>query len=106
MKNKIIEIDFYELCEQYEKNLNIKLRDFGSDYEYLKFWVPDTDLKKSFCNLIEALKEIKYFNFKVFLNSKKNHVIDENFLKSLEKNVGKINVSKNKNNLYANINIT
>ena len=27
MKNEIIEIDFYELCEQYEKNLNINLRD-------------------------------------------------------------------------------
>jgi len=105
MKNKIVEIDFYELCEQYEKNLNIQLRDFGSEYEYLKFWVPDTDLKKSFCNLIEALKEIKYFNFKVFFNSKKNFVIDENFLTSIEKNVGKINVLKKSGDLYANINI-
>ena len=59
MKNKIIEIDFYELCEQYEKNLNIKLRDFGSDYEYLKFWVPDTDLKKRFGDAFPYVSKLK-----------------------------------------------
>jgi len=105
MKNEIIEIDFYELCEQYEKNLNINLRDFGSEHEYLKFWVPDTDLKKSFYNLIEAFKEIKYFNFKVFLNRKKNNIIDESFLNSIEKNIGKISVLQSNGNLYVNINI-
>ena len=105
MKNEIIEIDFYKLSEQYEKNLNITLRDFGSEHEYLKFWVPDTDLKKSFCNLIEAFKEIEYYNFKVFLNCKKKNIIDTNFLNNIENNIGIINITKNNGNLYLDINI-
>ena len=103
--NKEIIINFYELCEEYRNNLNINLRDFGSESEYLKFWVPSTDLKKSFCNLIDAMKESNKLNFKVFLNSKLNSVLDEKFLYKIESSIGKINIVNNNNDLHLDIKI-
>ena len=55
---KII-IDFYKICNDYREDLNIELRDFGSKNEFMQLWVPSSDLKKSLCNLIDALKETK-----------------------------------------------
>ena len=64
----MIKIDFNYLFDNYNINLLDNLRGFGSDNEYLKFWVPNTDLKKSFYNLIDALLEVNELEFSISIN--------------------------------------
>lgn len=64
----MIKIDFNYLFDNYNINLLDNLRGFGSDNEYLKFWVPNTDLKKSFYNLIDALHEVNELEFSISIN--------------------------------------
>ena len=102
-KTNKIEIDFYSLCNEYKENLNIQLRDFGSKNEFMQFWVPSPDLKKSFCNLIDALKETKKLEFKVLLRSDLNNEIKIDFLKQIEKSIGVINIKEINSDIHLDI---
>jgi hypothetical protein len=99
---KII-IDFYKICNDYREDLNIELRDFGSKNEFMQLWVPSSDLKKSFCNLIDALKETKILEFKVLLRSDLNNEINIDFLKQIEKSIGSINIKEINSDLHLDI---
>ena len=59
----MVKINFNDLLNNYNKNLLDNLRGFGSDKEYLKFYVPGTTTIRSFHNLIDALIESKCFEF-------------------------------------------
>lgn len=61
----MIKIDFNELINKYDTNLLDNLRGFGSNQEYLKFWVPGTTFQKSFYNLIDALVESQHLEIMV-----------------------------------------
>lgn len=58
-------IDFAALNNQYEINLVDKLRGFGED-EFLKFWVPDSEIVKNILNLIDALYESNTLKVELF----------------------------------------
>jgi hypothetical protein len=62
----MIIIDFNDLLDNYNTNLLDNLRGFGSNEEYLKFYVPGTSSIKSFFNLIDALVEAHKFEFLIF----------------------------------------
>jgi hypothetical protein len=62
----MIKIDFNDLLDNYNTNLLDNLRGFGSNEEYLKFYVPGTSSIKSFYNLIDALLEAKQLDFIIF----------------------------------------
>jgi hypothetical protein len=61
----MIRIDFNQLLDNYNNNLLDNLRGFGTDREYLKFWVPGITPEKSFFNLIDALVESDFYEFSV-----------------------------------------
>lgn len=107
MKSTInkININFYKLNEEYQTNLNINLRDFGSEADYIKFWVPSTDLKKSFCNLIDALKETNNFEFIIHLDNSLSKEINVDYIKNIEKSIGNINIQKKNQDIYLDIKI-
>ena len=62
----MIKIDLNDLLDNYNTNLLDNLRGFGSNEEYLKFYVPGTSSIKSFYNLIDALLEAKQLDFIIF----------------------------------------
>jgi hypothetical protein len=62
----MIKIDFNDLLDNYNTNLLDNLRGFGSDDEYLKFYVPGTSSIKSFYNLIDAFVECQQLEFVIF----------------------------------------
>ena len=64
----MIKIDFSDLIYNYDENLLDNLRGFGSETEFLKFWVPGTNSLKSFYNLIDALYEANNLDFTVYFN--------------------------------------
>jgi len=64
----MIKIDFSDLISNYDDNLLDNLRGFGSKTEFLKFWVPGTNLLKSFYNLIDALYEANNHDFTIYFN--------------------------------------
>ena len=66
----MIKINFDKLINSYDTNLLDNLRGFGSDEEYLKFWVPGTIEIKSFYNLIDALFEVEQFRFIIIIKKK------------------------------------
>jgi hypothetical protein len=62
----MIKIDFNDLLDNYNTNLLDNLRGFGSNEEYLKFYVPGTSSIKSFYNLIDAFVECQQLEFVIF----------------------------------------
>ena len=64
----MIKIDFEDLIYNYDENLLDNLRGFGSETEFLKFWVPGTNSLKSFYNLVDALYEANNLDFNVYFN--------------------------------------
>lgn len=97
----MIKINFNDLLNNYNKNLLDNLRGFGSDKEYLKFYVPGTTTIRSFHNLIDALIESKCFEFIIVYkeSSLEKEFFDEaiNFLKQIsvfdhQINAGNLNI--------------
>ena len=62
----MIKIDFNDLLDNYNTNLLDNLRGFGSEEEYLKFYVPGTSSIKCFFNLIDALIEAQQLEFLIY----------------------------------------
>ena len=62
----MIKIDFNDLLDNYNTNLLDNLRGFGSNEEYLRFYVPGTSSIKSFYNLIDAFVECQQLEFVIF----------------------------------------
>lgn len=87
----MIKIDFYDLINNYDENLLDNLRGFGSDNEFLKFWVPGTDTLKSFYNLVDALYESENYNF--IVNFEKNY-FDKIYLNTIHDFLKKISSTK------------
>jgi hypothetical protein len=75
----MIKIDFNDLLDNYNTNLLDNLRGFGSNEEYLKFYVPGTSSIKSFYNLIDAFVECQQLEFVIFYkqDSFEKKLIDE-----------------------------
>ena len=87
----MIKIEFYDLINNYDENLLDNLRGFGSDNEFLKFWVPGTDTLKSFYNLVDALYESENYNF--IVNFEKNY-FDKIYLNTIHDFLKKISSTK------------
>ena len=83
----MIKIDFNDLLDNYNTNLLDNLRGFGSEEDYLKFYVPGTSSIKSFYNLIDAFVESHQLEFVIFYkqNSFEKKLIEEinSFLKKV-----------------------
>ncbi len=96
----MLEINFKDLVESYSKNLLDDLRGFGTNNEFLKFWVPTAnDDLQSFKNLVDALVENNNTYFIIKLDKKKfdSHFKDE--IKIYLDNFSKIE-QKDNNNHY------
>lgn len=99
----MIKIDFNELINKYDTNLLDNLRGFGSNQEYLKFWVPGTTIQKSFQNLIDALVEAQYLDIMVSFDY---NSFDINFYNKVEFFLKKISsYKKEKENNFINFHI-
>ena len=94
-----INFNFDKLLNNYESELNIKLRDFQSDN--LKLWVPEENLLKSFFNLVSSANIERSKNFSIeiskeLLNKKK---LESKKIIELSKNFSKINFTDNQKNI-------
>ena len=99
---KKLSLNYDQLKKNYYNQLNNKLRDFGTDY--LKLWVPDDNLIKSFLNLLNSIAT-QYKNFIEITISKKT--LDSQSLKDLEsisKQFSEINISENNDLYFLNFN--
>ncbi len=90
-----MEIDFDKLLENYNSELVTKLRGFNDEHDYLQYWVPGSDKVRSLLNLIDAIYETGTINFSVLLSKKDEYIINE--IKKISNNIGKAEVSQNKN---------
>ena len=62
-----MQIDFEKLLENYNNELVTKLRSFNDQYNYLQYWVPDSDKTTSLLNLVDALYETGTLNFSLLI---------------------------------------
>ena len=91
----MIKIDFNNLLDNYDTNLLDNLRGFGSEEEFLKFYVPGTSSIKSFYNLIDALLEAQQLEFLIYY---KKNSFDKNFYDEVNLFLKKISISKEETN--------
>ena len=99
---KKLSLNYDQLKKNYYNQLNNKLRDFGKDY--LKLWVPDDNIIKSFLNLLNSIST-QYKNFIEITISKQT--LDIQSLKDLEsisKQFSEINISENNDLYFLNFN--
>ena len=99
---KKLSLNYDQLKKNYYDQLNNKLRDFGKDY--LKLWVPDDNIIKSFLNLLNSIST-QYKNFIEITISKQT--LDIQSLKDLEsisKQFSEINISENNDLYFLNFN--
>ena len=94
-----INFNFDKLLNNYESELNNKLRDFQS--ENLKLWVPEENLLKSFFNLVSAANIERSNDFSIeiskeLLNKKK---LEPEKIIELSKNFSKINSTVKQKNI-------
>lgn len=87
----MIKIDLSDLISKYDDNLLDNLRGFGSETEFLKFWVPGTNSLKSFYNLIDALYEANNYDFTLLF---KENLFDKKSLDNLRDFLNKISSYK------------
>ena len=87
----MIKIDLNDLISKYDDNLLDNLRGFGSETEFLKFWVPGTNSLKSFYNLIDALYEANNYDFTLYF---KENLFDKKSLDNLRDFLNKISSYK------------
>ena len=91
----MIKIDFNDLLDNYNTNLLDNLRGFGSEEEYLKFYVPGTSSIKSFYNLVDALIEAQELEFLIYY---KNDSFDKKFYDEINFLLNRIGISEEKTN--------
>ena len=91
----MIKIDFNNLLDNYDTNLLDNLRGFGSEEEFLKFYVPGTSSIKSFYNLIDALLEAQQLEFLIYY---KKNSFDKNFYDEVNLFLKKISISEEETN--------
>jgi len=91
----MIKIDFNDLLDNYNTNLLDNLRGFGSEEEYLKFYVPGTSSIKCFFNLIDALIEAQQLEFLIYY---KNDSFDKKFYDEVIFFLKKLSTSEEKTN--------
>jgi hypothetical protein len=89
----MIKIDFNDLLDNYNENLLDNLRGFGSEEEYLKFYVPGTSSIKSFYNLIDAFLEAQQLEFLIYY---KNNSFDKKFNDKVSFFLNKISINERK----------
>lgn len=87
----MIKIDLSDLISKYDDNLLDNLRGFGSETEFLKFWVPGTNSLKSFYNLIDALYEANNYDFTLLF---RENLFDKKSLDNLRDFLNKISSYK------------
>jgi hypothetical protein len=87
----MIKIDFNDLLDNYNTNLLDNLRGFGSNEEYLKFYVPGTSSIKSFYNLIDAFVECQQLEFVIFY---KQDSFEKKLINEMNIFLGKISINK------------
>lgn len=101
----MIKIDFNDLIDNYNTNLLDNLRGFGSNEEYLKFYVPGTSSIKSFYNLIDALFEGHQLEFIIYY---KKDTFEKKFIEEIDlflKEVGIVEKITNENLISLKIGI-
>jgi len=91
----MIKIDLNNLLDNYDTNLLDNLRGFGSEEEFLKFYVPGTSSIKSFYNLIDALLEAQQLEFLIYY---KKNSFDKNFYDEVNLFLKKISISEEETN--------
>ena len=99
MNLNIINFNFDRLLNNYETELNNKLRDFQSDN--LKLWVPEENLLKSFFNLVNSVNIERSNDFSIeiskeLLNKKK---LEPKKIIELSKKFSKINFTEKQKNI-------
>ena len=91
-----MQIDFEKLLKNYNNELVTKLRGFNDQYDYLQYWVPDSNKTTSLLNLIDALYETGKLNFSMLVLKTDKQLINE--LTSISRKFGSIKVEEKKKN--------
>ena len=89
-----MQIDFEKLLKNYNNELVTKLRGFNYQYDYLQYWVPDTNKTTSLLNLIDALCETGKLNFSMLVLKTDKQLINE--LTSISRKFSSIKVEEKK----------
>ena len=98
-----MEINLDLLLQNYNSELVNKLRGFNDEVDYLQFWVPSSNKKKSLFNLIDAINETKVKDFSILISKKDKNLINE--IKNVSHSIGKISIKLKKNNYKIDISI-
>jgi len=98
-----MEINLDLLLKNYNSELVNKLRGFNDDVDYLQYWVPSSNKKKSLFNLIDAINETKVKDFTILISKNDKNLINE--IKKVSQNIGKISIQLEENNYKVNISI-
>ena len=98
-----MEINLDLLLQNYNSELVNKLRGFNDEVDYLQFWVPSSNKKKSLFNLIDAINETKVKDFSILISKKDKNLINE--IKNVSHSIGKISIKLKKHNYKIDISI-
>tara|TARA_Y100000996_G_scaffold58541_1_gene39558 strand:+ start:939 stop:2081 length:1143 start_codon:yes stop_codon:yes gene_type:complete len=100
-----MKVNFNSILENYNSEIENKLRGFNTDLDYLKYWVPSPNTVESVYNLISNFRECDIKDVTIEFN--KNYLNSEQIDKilKLKENVGDIKyfVENNKHNFSVKI---
>ena len=100
-----MKVNFNSILENYNSEIENKLRGFNTDLDYLKYWVPSPNTVESVYNLISNFRECDIKDVTIEFN--KNYLNSEQIDKilKLKENVGDIKYlfENNKHNFRVKI---
>ena len=100
-----LKINYNSILENYNKEIQSKLRGFNTDYDYLKYWVPSPDTVESIYNLIVNFRECGIND--VSLEFNENFLNNENIksILNLKNEVGELEYKISDKKIVFNIKI-
>lgn len=70
MSSGLLKINYQKIISQFNLDLINKLRQHGSEKDYLRLWVPNEEFSKSFDSLVESVKAAKFNKLEIVVNKK------------------------------------
>merc|ERR1711981_188428 len=70
LSSGLLKINYQKIITQFNLDLINKLRQHGSEKDYLRLWVPNENFSKSFDSLVESVKSSKFNKLEIKVNKK------------------------------------
>lgn len=74
----MLKINYHKIITQFNLDLINKLRQHGSEKDYLRLWVPNENFSKSFDSLVESVKASKFNKVEIEVNKKYLSISEKN----------------------------